>query len=63
MVASSFVCGYIASSFCFFRPAERNVRQFYRGMVLAGLGLNPAGVSLFRMRAPQNRFDEELASA
>ena len=32
-------------------------------MVLAGLGLNPAGVSLFRMRAPQNPFDEELASA
>ena len=31
VVASSFVCGYIASSFCFFRPAERNVRQFYGG--------------------------------
>ena len=29
VVASSFVCGCIASSFCFFRPAERNVRQFY----------------------------------
>ena len=29
VVASSFVCGYITSSFCFFRPSERNVRQFY----------------------------------
>ena len=31
VVASSFVCGCIASSFCFFRPSERNVRQFYGG--------------------------------
>ena len=31
VVASSFVCGCIASSFCFFRPSERNVREFYGG--------------------------------
>ena len=31
VVASSFVCGCIASSFCFFRPLKRNVRHFYGG--------------------------------
>ena len=31
VVASSFVCGCIASSFCFSRPSERNVRHFYGG--------------------------------
>ena len=33
----------------FFRPSESGVREFFGAAVLAGLGLNPAGVSLFRM--------------
>ena len=41
--------GIIASSF--FRASERNARQFLRAMVFAGLGLNPAGVLLFRNHA------------
>ena len=42
--------GIIASSF--FRSSERNVREaLLRAMVFAGLGLNPAGVLLFRNHA------------
>ena len=39
VVASSFVCGCIASSFCFFRPSERNVRHFFTGDGFGRFGL------------------------
>ena len=51
VVASSFVCGCIASSFCFFRPSERNVRQFYGGWFWHGLGQVWAWILLGFLRA------------
>ena len=43
-----------ADASSFFRASESNVIGTFLGMVLAGLGLNPAGVLLFRNRAPQS---------
>ena len=62
VVASSFVCGCIASSFCFFRPSERNVRQFYGGW-FCRFGLESCWGFPVSHACPTEPFDEELASA
>ena len=41
----------LASSFFFLWASEGDVRQFFGGWFLDRLGLNPAGVGLFRLRA------------
>ena len=63
VVASSFVCGCIASPFCFFRPSERNVRHFYGGWFWQVWAWILLGFFLVSHACPTEPFDEELASA